>query len=438
MAVQRPAYFISGHGEQTEKTFIIPEGCYIVVSEDVCMLADTDKFKYNFENVLKLDMDVISNPKENSDALIAALGSIAIYGPGDLCPDFSYQLFNVHFYKKGKQGVTEDTIYVERNAGSGIIDISSVKEEHVESEALDVIYHDTVLREEKERREEAKEYICGLYRHSRYPTASYIKGYLDMRWDRFPDASLFDMLLDLNRNRALETLQSQLCGREATENEINILNNSSNQKQRGPWGQHNFSGRIMGQGVYYHNICRGLPRRNTSGQILHNWRSGEKKIGENITVQNIIQSPVISSHFSEILLKRIPLLQKFVTSKNFKNRQKQMNENNCRNLANHIQEINEQIEKATTDKKYKKSEKKILRDTIIRLTGRNVFARTLQNKRETYARRAGLGMSTRRRRDPNGRNGNSTRSGRNRSKSGSNPNRNSRNRSPARKRSNEE
>jgi hypothetical protein len=367
-------------------------------------------------------MDKIRNPDDNRDDIIAAIGSVAIYGPRDECPDFRYQLLNAHFYKEGEYGNKKPIILLDVNTGSGIINIEKAKKANKQGkEHKTIIGPDTKLNPNST--EIAIQSISNLYELSAFPEKKDIEHYLTMKWGHLSDVPVYNMLVDLNGNNLIHVSQSQLCG--------------GGTKNTGVYGQHGISGRIRGEGVYYHNVCRSLPRINKSYETAWNtWRSGNK-------VSSILKNTrIYNSHFSELFKKRIPLLQNFYQSREFQNKQAQINENNCvrieqniikkKNMRNKIKrQINEMnpegivrngdtIEETREDAKYM-----INRDTEKAIA---ILSRTLKNKQNICARRRRNRNSIQR----ESRNRNSTRSGRNRNPNGNSTRHENRNRSPTR------
>jgi hypothetical protein len=121
--VERPrnpgtnAYMIYGHGADNIipraniPVFIVPPGCYIVVTAHIGGYGSYDQVPKNMKALAKLQTkypDVITNPVKYIPQIEHAFPrmegvsqSIVIYGPGDTCYDFSYTLaerYNTSFF----------------------------------------------------------------------------------------------------------------------------------------------------------------------------------------------------------------------------------------------------------------------------------------------------------------------------------------------------
>ena len=87
------AYYISGHGSEGEDSFIVPEGCMIVVKQEHGNMGYTETVdRDNLElNILKrLPLKVLQQPDVYIEELINSVGPVSIFKPGDVCPNFEY------------------------------------------------------------------------------------------------------------------------------------------------------------------------------------------------------------------------------------------------------------------------------------------------------------------------------------------------------------
>ena len=115
------AYTILGHGNNGRGKFVVPYNSLIIVkaiSDD--LIGRLDQTLY-LQRMMDMDMDVLLNPLENMNALIENFGSVHVYYPGDLCPNFNYQLLNnIPFLTSPLIRTTYP--------GSGIVDIAKMKD----------------------------------------------------------------------------------------------------------------------------------------------------------------------------------------------------------------------------------------------------------------------------------------------------------------------
>ena len=96
---QPNAYIIAGHGRNPSETFIVPDGCIVVVKVKEGNLQYYDNIFELYKNMCSLyksNNKIPSFPLHYSNDIIKSIGSIAIYKPGDTCPNFSYSLLPYH------------------------------------------------------------------------------------------------------------------------------------------------------------------------------------------------------------------------------------------------------------------------------------------------------------------------------------------------------
>ena len=324
---KRPVYFIAGHGSETKNKFIVPKGCYIVVKTNSCIAEDSNIVNSTFEKLLTFDMTQLRNPKAHEHALLAEIGSVAIYGPGEICPDFQYQLVNVHF----DDPPDPLAVWIDRNSGSGIIDIEKAKIARAEKTHIQMVPAVEKLDETDITKHRKMYWIAELYLRSVYPTSEMIYSYLTNHktWNKRDNVTLYAMLNELSRNNIVNITQSELCSV-----------NPSHQRRIPP-------------GVYYHNICRSIST-NVQEQELYNHqlnelrRSGTTKASNktnvSVSVQNVLTHPFIGPRiFNEALHKRAPILPHYYQSSAFRERQRQVNELNRDYLTGLISEIDKNI-----------------------------------------------------------------------------------------------
>ena len=169
------AYYIMGHGCTTDETFIVPEGCMVVVK-----VADGERFyqtdKY-FPIIYNMDLSILTDPIKKRPELVKALGSVAIYYPGTSCPNFTYIVIDDTKSTKLKNQ------YVLSEFGSGVTDISLYKQDQHKRTLTHSVMNDTLSTfiEIKERRnsEEIKQFILDAYQYSIYPTQHDVETIID-------------------------------------------------------------------------------------------------------------------------------------------------------------------------------------------------------------------------------------------------------------------
>ena len=238
------AYFISGHGANDVEPFIVPEGCYIVVKMDTCVLANhTRDYAKSFEKLTTLDQNLLLNPKEHQQELREKLGySFIIYGPGDKAPGFNYNLLAIFVPTITATGQPTGAIKTDKKRGSGLIDLieyqnTPEKREEID-EYLQSIFEDAFLDETKEF---MISYLSYLFYYSIYPTSEDVETYLTERWKSEKYITLGEMIVDLNNYPKFRITQEELCKRY--------------------------------KGVYYHSACR--PSEPTSNKIFMEKRMKE-------------------------------------------------------------------------------------------------------------------------------------------------------------------
>ena len=114
------AYYISGHGGEATGTFIVPDGCTIVVKVHSGELMYNSSLKY-LKKFCKLPINTLINPTDNIYDIINNFGSVEIYNAGESCPNFNYSLLAYY------DNITPSHIYYEAAIGSGLIDLLKLK-----------------------------------------------------------------------------------------------------------------------------------------------------------------------------------------------------------------------------------------------------------------------------------------------------------------------
>ncbi len=451
--IERPVYFISGHGSEHRGVFEIPYGCDIIIKNDTCTFAKSTELNYMLNALLFMSQRVIRNPIGNMNEIIRMLGSVAVYTRDSpridehhtnfryhrntprTCPNFQYQLLN-HVFKENEDG---KYISIDNSTGSGITEVSRLREarrgiQYTPHKRMVVYAPDTPkgIEAARHNKNDNIQLIVSFFRYSIYPKPNTIETYLTGRWREEGQVELYDMLFDLDRQYYLTTVSQEfLC--------------------------YSFPG------VYYHNVCRGIERNmsETARQYettqryvkqLNNWREG---VGEK-KVSVLASNPIFFKRLFEEAALRRNYLHQYQGSVEFEEGQHVMDEGNCRNLQTRIASIEERLaainqSNASSDVKARQKEKiiknthvqilrKILHDKRTQCARRDAMTREA-SARESAARAAAVSryitqpQSNTRRGRSRIRNRNQTRKGRNRGPSRSRSKSHSKSRSRSRSRS---
>jgi hypothetical protein len=89
-------FLIGGHGGEPRKTFVVPDGCIIIVHVHYGDKINRDKHFEIFSKLYRLKKEVLHDPLtlNHLPILFDIYQRIAIYQAGDTCPDLSYLLFD--------------------------------------------------------------------------------------------------------------------------------------------------------------------------------------------------------------------------------------------------------------------------------------------------------------------------------------------------------
>ena len=228
------AYYISGHGDIVHDTFIVPEGCTIVVKGHSGEKTYNNTLKY-MEKMCTLPMETLINPKIHIHDIIHNFGSVEIYNAGDICPDFVYSLV-AYYYKV-------DNLRFE-GIGSGLLDIETLRTTYKCHQIPPIQQYDYSYEDVNE----LLNLLTSWYANSILPTPAFVNSQLPSiksNVERIPYFAWFTLLmkfktiLDYIRDtNILRYTQSQMCS--------------------------NF------KGTYYNFICRPMIGSN----LLFNLNSG--------------------------------------------------------------------------------------------------------------------------------------------------------------------
>jgi hypothetical protein len=381
--IDRPVYFISGHGSEHRGVFEIPYGCDIIVKNDTCTFAKSTELNYMLNALLFMSQRVIRNPIGNMNELIRMLGSVAVYtrdppridehhanfryhrNTPRTCPNFQYQLLN-HVFKQNEDG---KYISIDNSTGSGITDVARLREarrgiQYTPHIRMVVYAPDTPkgIEAARHNKNDNIQLIVSFFQYSIYPKPNTIQTYLTGRWREEEQVELYDMLIDLDHQYYLTTVSQEfLC--------------------------------YFFPGVYYHNVCRGIERNlgETARQYettqryvkeLNNWREG---VGEK-KVSVLAANPIFSKRLFEEAALRRNYLHQYQGSVEFEEGQHVMNMSNCRNLQTRIASVEERlaaVNQSNASNEVKAREKeKIIKNTRVKL-----LRKILHDKRTQCARR---------------------------------------------------
>jgi hypothetical protein len=169
------SYWVGGHGKQIRPSvdkqedgyFIVPNDCIIIVkahSGSITYASPTYKY---FKKLIQM-ADGTKYPFQIKNNLIKKLGSVAIYGPGDTCPEFMYTLHSK--LKSGRRVPYE----------SGIIDFDCHKDmKKLPSLFADAIQMDITMSQTITNIEQWIAYYLQQYQWSIYPSQDDIRMIVD-------------------------------------------------------------------------------------------------------------------------------------------------------------------------------------------------------------------------------------------------------------------
>jgi hypothetical protein len=159
------AYFIGGHGSEGNGKFEVPKKCIIVAK------AYPGQRTYVSDEICQLSPDILKNPIKNKVKIHEAFGTVAIYTPGQMCPNFEYTLLSCY--------PSDKPINKCSSLGSGVID-------------LDLFYEDSNLKcypgtrikneqpFEMMKIPDIRKYVGNLYKYSLVPKPDDILNYVDI------------------------------------------------------------------------------------------------------------------------------------------------------------------------------------------------------------------------------------------------------------------
>ena len=230
------AYLIRGHGSEGDTKFRVPNHCIIVVK----VKAGAYSYEHSelTNKLCELSPTILKDPDQHHAEIYNAFGNVAIYTPGQMCPNFILYPLSCFPAKKPFDSCL--------SFGSGIIDIDpflhdSRKRCNPVDHQMERVRFKAV--EKKGRLKDIYEYIGDLYEHSAYPIPEDVLNYIDDLTDN--DITSFQDILNEINDR-FRTTQKDLCKSKP--------------------------------GVYYNFVCRNNPvtnklftrKNNNTPHVLHN------------------------------------------------------------------------------------------------------------------------------------------------------------------------
>jgi len=160
------AYMIGGHGGEQSESFIVPDNCMVVVRVLHSAVQDLHTLTDYVRKICNMDKNILKDPYGNLSSIIDQFGSLVIYGPGDTCPNFVYNLLMCWKTLDGRYGFCSKT-------GSGIIDMDRLDEnnEVCKLEPWSVEQRTELDMKLTQLRVAHESYFTSLFSNSIYPTS---------------------------------------------------------------------------------------------------------------------------------------------------------------------------------------------------------------------------------------------------------------------------
>ena len=199
------AYFIQGHGGEGNGYFEVPDNCMVVVKTQTGKVTYTN---YGATPVLcELSPDILKNPLKHLDEIHEEFGSLAIYTPGQQCPNFEYNLMNCFPSKYPYTACI--------SADSGLVDVDLIPSN---SSRYDLCKQwDGKNESEKFKKIEdsldknlIRDYIVNLFKYSVYPTPNIILNLVESLFME-GETRLTTILEIISKDPPLNTTQEKLC-----------------------------------------------------------------------------------------------------------------------------------------------------------------------------------------------------------------------------------
>jgi hypothetical protein len=297
------AYWVGGHGNQIRPSstetgyFIVPYNCTIIVKAHSADVAYTE---FSYKSYLKLiEMGISRNyPSMWLDELIKQVGTIAIYGPGDKCPEFLYHL-NANYQGKNSRWLS----------GSGIIDFDCIKDtEGLPSTLFDAFSANTAKSKTIVNADQLKSYYLDQYKWSMYPSQNDVELKLD---------TLFQKLKSTINSTNKQVLF------EKVEPTINNLLNTIQIKQSKLCE--------LLPGIYYNFVCRDI---EGTYKKIYNVKRTTNKINNNNNIDRIVSFRKNNNTIKEMEYQKKEANRLAIEKKKKENNKKKFIEEQTKKLAN--------------------------------------------------------------------------------------------------------
>jgi len=194
------AYLIRGHGSEGDTKFKVPNHCIIVVK----VKAGAYSYEHSelTNKLCELSPTILKDPDQHHAEIYNAFGNVAIYTPGQMCPNFILYPLSCFPAKKPFDSCL--------SFGSGIIDIDPFL--HDSRKRCNPVDHQMERLRfkavEKGKLKNIYKYIGDLYEHSAYPLPEDVLNYIDDLTDK-DITSFHDILNEINDH--FRTTQKDLC-----------------------------------------------------------------------------------------------------------------------------------------------------------------------------------------------------------------------------------
>ena len=286
----KDAYVIGGHGEEKDGYFIVPRDSIIVAKVQSGQFATLLDYNRYLQNLSRMNKDVLCNPLENINQIIDAFGSVAIFEPGDHCPNFYYSLLMCH-----------RSIKACNPSESGIIPVDEIIT-HPERYADE----SHMSYENKKTIEDKKDFLMQLYHASVWPMQHIIRQILDQQ----PSDSTMEQLITLIDN-TYRVYQSDL--------------SKSN------------------PGVYYMFVCRYRYALTNSMENFKIKSNANTILGSPESLKKLFYNRIHNTQF------RKGHLQNYYTSKTYKNKKSSSIQHNIMEEKNKLHNNSIKLKQLYTD-----------------------------------------------------------------------------------------
>jgi hypothetical protein len=297
------AYWLRGHGTEpinVNDTFIVPPGCIIVAKAQVGEAIFVSHYIKYIQKFCESDTNknIMKDPIKNIDDLIKMFGSVAIYKPGDKCPQFSYQLVNCE--------IAKNSIARCGNYGSGVLDLDNDIHCDISSKSLTDLNYESIVP-----------YITSLYESSIYPKMNDVLNRIktiqnfDSKTPIQPALAIAAAISGSEEALSPRDDKARAAALTIINNDIFMINQEALCKK-------------LGTGVYYNFICRSrfhttiytdevVPLTNKTYR-LHRIVHGKENLREKDNFIKKLNIKLLQDRIIEAQKIRAPLLAKHYTS----------------------------------------------------------------------------------------------------------------------------